>query len=221
MSKTKHKNRTETRFYNADNTLVPKLETRMDGDVEKRYISGYAIVFDKESHLIAGEFREIIKREAVQHIFDGDDDITVDYNHNPDYHLGKRSTGTATLTIDDTGVQYRVEVPNTTYGNDLAVLVERGDITGGSFVFSTARDGADWERIGEGEGSYALRTVNDIAKVWSLGPVTREAYPDTTIAMRSLADWKEREENPNPTPKTDTPKMKRLQRRMAIAGIKK
>ena len=61
--------------------------------------------------------------------------------------------------------------------------VARGDIRGASFGFQTITD--DWNT----KDGMAHRTLIE-AKLRDVSPVTFPAYPDTSVAMRSMAEWK-------------------------------
>ncbi len=61
-------------------------------------------------------------------------------------------------------------------------LIERGDVRQSSFAFRAAKD--EWTLSDEG---YPLRILHS-GQIMDIAPVTRAAYPDTTTAIRSLAD---------------------------------
>ena len=51
--------------------------------------------------------------------------------------------------------------------------------------FRTARD--RWEE--EKDGTI-LRTILEVEELFDVSPVTYPAYPDTTVAVRSLREWR-------------------------------
>lgn len=160
-------------------------QARMVEEDGKRYIEGYGIVFNQESRVLGGWFVERILPESVERALEFED-ITVDSHHIEYNLLGRKKSGTATFTVDEVGVKYRAEIPNTTYGNDIAELVKRGDIDGSSFVFTIGSDGDEWRQI-EKEGMEIWeRTVKNMGRIFSMGPVVTPAYPQTTAAMRSF-----------------------------------
>ncbi len=106
-------------------------------------------------------------------------DIRAYVNHNDEMLLG--STRAKTLRIDDRaeGGYVEIDLPNTTAGNDVRVLTQRGDISGMSFGFATVRD--KWSDDG------AERTLME-AKLFEVSVVTGiPAYPQTTASVRNLA----------------------------------
>jgi HK97 family phage prohead protease len=153
-----------------------EIETR-DGE-ETRTISGYAAVFDKWSHDL-GFFREKLSRTA----FDGVDmsDVVATFNHNFDHVLARSSSGTLNLSVDENGLKYTFEAPNTTAGNDLLENVRNGNIKGSSFMFTVKEQ--TWKYTEDDEADE--RTIEKVGSLIELGPVTMPAYPDTSAAKRS------------------------------------
>ena len=87
------------------------------------------------------------------------------------------------LTIDDTGLKYRFEAPNTALGDELLEGLRRGDISTSSFAFTIGKD--TWTK--KEDGSY-LRTINSFKELFDVSPVYKEAYPDTSVALRKMQD---------------------------------
>ena len=107
---------------------------------EGRTITGYAAKFNKWSEPIMGWFKEKIDNRA----FEGTDmsDVVMCFNHSIDNILARSSSGTLKLSIDEVGLRFEFEVPNTTAGNDMLELVRRGDISQCSFKFRV--DPEEW-----------------------------------------------------------------------------
>jgi HK97 family phage prohead protease len=85
---------------------------------KRRYISGYAIVFNELSVDLGG-FREIILPEAVERQMINESDILMLVNHNRDNGLLARSkfgTGSLRIEVDEKGVYFEFELPNTQLG---------------------------------------------------------------------------------------------------------
>lgn len=137
-------------------------------------LAGYGAVFGSRSKPLGGFVEEIARGAKVEF-----EDVHATYNHSPDQLLGRVKSGTLRVTIDDVGIRYSVDLPNTTAGRDVRELVERGDVDGSSFAFDTLDD--EWSR----KDDITLRTLKAV-KVYELGPVAFPAYPDTTVAVRSL-----------------------------------
>jgi len=69
------------------------------------------------------------------------------------------------------------------YAQDLAVLLERGDITQMSFAFEVVKD--QWETVDE-EAGVELRTLLEV-KLWDVSVVTYPAYEETDAGLRGAA----------------------------------
>ena len=105
-------------------------------------------------------------------------------NHDQDRGVLARSrkgVGSLTLSIDDRGLKYSFDAPNTALGNELIEGLKRGDISTSSFAFTVS--GEKWTK--EEDGRY-LRTITQIDKLFDVSPVYNEAYEDTSVALRSL-----------------------------------
>ena len=81
---------------------------------------------------------------------------------------------------DDIGMRYSVEIPDTTLGRDLQVLIARGDVFGSSFAFAIAgKDGESWSE----EDGQAVRYVHEVDGVYDVSPVLSPAYEDATASV--------------------------------------
>jgi hypothetical protein len=63
------------------------------------------------------------------------------------------------------------------------VSIRRGDITEQSFGFTIKSD--KWENL-DNESKMATRTILEVDRLYDVSPVTYAAYPDTSVAVRSL-----------------------------------
>jgi uncharacterized protein len=155
-----------------------------------RNVEGYGIVFNKESKDLGG-FKEIIDSEAVDGVLESSDVLAL-LNHDESRGVLARSTngeGTLSLIKDKTGVKYLFEAPDTVLGDEVLSSVRRGDIRTSSFAFSVSPGGQKWEK--RSDGSY-LRTITKFDAIYDVSPVYREAYADTTVAIRSLSEIKDK-----------------------------
>jgi uncharacterized protein len=156
-----------------------------------RAIEGYAIVFNRESKDLGG-FQEVIKPEAVQGVIERSDVLAL-LNHDENRGVLARSTngeGTLELTVDNFGVKYRFDAPDTVLGDEVLSGVRRGDIRTSSFAFTVADNGQKWEK--RTDDTY-LRTIDKFELIYDVSPVYREAYADTTVAVRSLVGERTKE----------------------------
>jgi HK97 family phage prohead protease len=174
----------ETRVIDLSN--VP-MELRADDD-GNRTLTGYGAVFGKRSQDLGG-FEEVIAPDAFNRTIKNQKDILVTLNHDVGSLLGRSAAGTARISVDEVGVRYEVDLPDTTTGRDVEVLAQRGDLFGSSFTFSVTPKGDSWSKDDDGT---RVRTLNEV-RLYELGPVVSPAYLDTTVALRSYEIQEARE----------------------------
>ena len=173
----------------------PKCEKRADG---AKVISGYAAVFYNAAdpgtqYPIFEGMVERISRGAFDNAIKENDDARGAFNHSVDLLLGRRSSGTVTLSVDQTGLLYEITLPDTVAGRDVATLIERGDVTGSSFAFSIY-GGKRGRVVWEHQDGVDIRNILDL-ELYDVGPVTFPAYEATTAAVRSRQELlRERDE---------------------------
>ena len=155
-------------------------ELRVSDDKEPT-ITGYAARFNKWSEDLGG-FRERIAVGAFDDVLG--DDVRCLRNHDPNLLLG-RTPKTLELSANKTGLKYTNTPPNTVTGRETLESIRRGDISGNSFAFIVGAD--EWHEDTEGR---VTRTIVKIDRLYDVGPVTFPAYPDTSVAVRSLEAWK-------------------------------
>ena len=181
----------EVRTFAMDAPIEVRAEG--EGDEEKKVIEGYAAKFDVETEIWSGHF-EKIDRSAFDSILAKNPDTRCLYNHSMNKVLGRtKVSGTLELSVDDTGLKYRCELPNTRDAEDVAALIERGDVSQSSFSFRSGDH--QWTERGD---DNVLRTILRVDELYDVGPVTIPAYQDTTVAMRSHQEWRSAQGNPNP-----------------------
>ena len=169
---------------------------RRSGDNEKPKISGYAAVFGKWSEDLGG-FREKIAKGAFTKALKASDPRAL-FNHDSNYVLGRKSAGTLDLKEDNKGLFMEIDPPDTQFARDLMVSIERGDITQQSFGFYLSPDGEKWAE--DKKTGAVTRTITEVEELLDVSPVTFPAYPDTTVALRSLDKFKETDELPAEIP---------------------
>ncbi|MFF7233955.1 HK97 family phage prohead protease [Streptomyces sioyaensis] len=163
-------------------TVPTQFEVRSEG--QKFTFYGYALRWGRKSQNLGG-FRELVAEKATTETIT-QDDIRALFNHDANLILGRNMSGTLRLSEDSDGLHYEADMPDTTYARDLAVSMERGDVTQSSFGFRTVDD--TW---GIDEDDFPLRTLRKIS-LFDVSPVTYPAYVDSTSgvnerALRSLA----------------------------------
>jgi HK97 family phage prohead protease len=148
---------------------------------ERRKIGGYAAVFNRYSDNLGGFIEQVNPSFFNKSRADGWPDVIARYNHDDNMLLGTSGAGTLDLRVDETGLLYEVDPPQSRA--DILELVQRGDVRKSSFAFRVAEDGDDWavNDLGNVVRTLLSGTLVDVA------PVNRPAYPDSTAGMRSMA----------------------------------
>ena len=175
----KYNNSMEKRLFN--------IETRME-EGETMNVVGHASVYNTMSEDLGG-FREIIAPGAFDDVLEND--VRALINHDGNLILARTTSGTLALSTDEKGLKYEFDMPETSYGKDLAISMKRGDVTQSSFAFTVEND--NWET----KDGMDVRTITKVKRLFDVSPVTYPAYPDAddlVIAKRSLSVYKEKQE---------------------------
>jgi HK97 family phage prohead protease len=101
--------------------------------------SGYAAVFDSPSEPLP--FIETIAPGAFSRSLQSGRETRMFLNHNTDQVLASTKSGSLTVTEDSRGLMVDAQLPDTSYGRDLSVLIQRGDVHSMSFGFSVPSGG--------------------------------------------------------------------------------
>lgn len=191
-----------------------RYETREDGTST---VVGHAAVFNKLSRDLGG-FVEKIEVGAFDDVLS--DDVRALINHDANLILGRTEAGTLELKADNEGLSYKINMPDTSYARDLAVSLERGDISQSSFGFVIEED--SWDVLDDG---MVIRTIKKVKRLYDVSPVTYPAYPDTDAAKRSLEQYRSNKESVEAEKakalKEEKDLHKRSLRKMRLAIIKK
>lgn len=142
-------------------------------------MSGRAAVFNVIAE-IAGLFREQIAPGAFATAIK-EDDVRALFNHDPNYVIGRTTSGTLRLSEDEIGLRYEVDPPNTSWANDLMVTIGRGDVSQSSFGFQVVRE--EWTKP-ENRAELPTRTILE-ARLFDVSPVTYPAYASTTVSAEA------------------------------------
>ena len=138
----------------------PRVEYRGEGDDKKPYIVGHAAVFDSLSEDLGG-FRQRIERGAFDDVLE--DDVRALFNHDPNLILARTKSGTLKLSLDEKGLRYEFDVPDTTTGRDLLVSLERGDVSQSSFGFTVEQD--SWHKDEDG---VHIRSISKVKRLYDV-----------------------------------------------------
>jgi HK97 family phage prohead protease len=166
----------EQRAYN--------FEIRAEDNDGERIITGRPIVYNSKTDL--GCYDEIIESGAL----DGTDLTDVRFLVNHDVSRiplarSRRNNGNSTMqfSVDPFGLNLdwvKLDTENNSEARALYSAVQRGDITGMSFMFSVDSD--EWENL---ESEHPTRHIKKIGSVVEVSAVTFPAYGATEINARS------------------------------------
>ena len=148
-------------------------------------IRGYAAVYNSDSEWMGG-FYEQIETGAFDDVLDND--VRAYFNHDENLLLGRVSSGTLRISTDKRGLFYEVDLPNTTYANDLVELMKRGDVNQSSFAFLIEKD--RWEQ----RGGTTYRIIEKVSRLLDVSPVSQPAYPDATSELKRDLETETKEE---------------------------
>lgn len=172
------KNKAITRAFNFD------INTREDDN--KGILEGRAIVYDYKYD--NGLFEETIARGALKKT--NLKDVRFLVNHNTDMIPLARSrnnneNSTMQLIQDDDGlrVKIKLDIENNSEAKNLYSAIQRGDISGMSFMFTIR--GEEWD---DEDTQHPKRTITDIEQVFEVSAVTFPAYEETEINARCKAE---------------------------------
>lgn len=158
-------------------------EVRAEETEQGNIITGRPIVYNSRTDL--GWFDEIIEAGAL----DQADltDVRFLVNHDTSkipLARSRRNNGNSTmqLTVDNLGMAIRVQLDteNNAEARALYSAVQRGDISGMSFMF--AIDAEEWTEL---ESDHPTRHIKKISTVVEVSAVTFPAYDATEIYARS------------------------------------
>lgn len=163
-------------------------EVRAEQDDEHgSVLTGQPIVYDERTDL--GWYDEIIDDGAL----DGTDlrDVRFLVNHNTDMiPLARSRNNNANSTMQMSvekgrgmGIRVDLDTENNTEAKSLYSAVQRGDISGMSFMFAVDEDA--WEEL---DTEHPTRHIRSIAKVFEVSAVTFPAYEATSIQARGLSE---------------------------------
>ncbi|MBP5167318.1 MAG: HK97 family phage prohead protease [Oscillospiraceae bacterium] len=150
------------------------------------YITGTPIVFNRATDM--GWYEETINKDALKNTDLKDVAFLVGHNTGMIPLARSRNNNdnsTMQMTVNDDGMDIRVDLDteNNADARSLYSAVERGDITGMSFMFSVDKD--TWSEL---ESEHPTRRLDAISRVFEVSAVTFPAYEATSITARGLSE---------------------------------
>ena len=153
------------------------MELRFVQDEERTYIvEGYASTF--EPYVLFTMDGVDYKEKIMPTAFDGADlsDVVFRVDHEGRVYA-RTSAGTLELWTDAHGLGQRTDLSRTAAARELFADIEAGNYPKMSFAFTVAEDGDEYDK------KTHTRTINRIAKVFDVSPVSFPANPGTELSV--------------------------------------
>lgn len=160
--------------------IIPFSSQSTELEAQNMIVEGYALTYDTPTPIaqIDGiQYFEVIERGALE----GADlsDVPFKYNHSDQVMIMARTRNkTLELLPDEKGLFIRAKLADTTSGEDLYKLIQRGDIDKMSFAFTVKSEKYDKET--------RTRVIQKFDKLFDVSAVDLPAYQTTSINARSF-----------------------------------
>lgn len=150
---------------------------------------GYALKWNRWSVPIPGgprgSFREMFREGSMERTLARNPDVMLSYQHLlTTLPLARTRSGTLSLQADNVGLLAAGSLPDNELGRPVRDSIKRKDIAGMSIRFRVPNEktGAVWSP------DYGQREIIEAQLGPEISFVTFPAYPDTTAAVRHLAE---------------------------------
>ncbi len=173
-------NSKETRQYANSIQIRAKAE-----GLEKKTIGGYAVKYNEPTLIIdrwGDKFLEEISSGAFDESLEKRNQKAL-WNHDNSKPLGSCKSNTLRFNSDTKGLNYDVDVPNNSWGNDAYESVDRGDVDGSSFGFIVLEN--KWSKVMYEDEEIYKRSITK-AELIEVSPCTFPAYDSSEISCRSF-----------------------------------
>ena len=158
---------------------ITELRVEPEKEGKPRSIVGIAAPFNSRSVNLGG-FVEEIAPGAFSRTLKERDQVAL-WSHDTSKPLGRKSRNTLILREEGAGLAVDITPPETTWGKDALIAVDRGDVEKMSFGFSVPEGGDEWRQ----DGDLIIRTLNDV-DLMEVSLVVFPAYSSTNLATRDI-----------------------------------
>ena len=166
-----------------------KIETRVDEKQEggkKLVLRGYPILFNTETSIYDfwyGEIRETILPTALNGTDLTNVYLITGHNIEPDKVLGRNNVNMR-MEVDDTGLFFECQLPNTQLARDIYNLIEEGIVDGMSFGFTCS------DEVNE---ATKARTITHIDELFEVTITPFPAYKEASVIVQKQRTQEEKE----------------------------
>ena len=161
-----------------ENTDIRTIRTsfRASQQDDQMKISGTAVVFNQPSEDMG--FIETITPDALNGV--DLNNILLLYNHDFGNVLARTDAKNLQISVDNQGLHFEANLPNTTLARDVFTDVQAGNVKGCSFGFQIAPNGDEWE-LRDGQQLHTINQIEDVVEI-SLTPIP--AYSETSVQVQ-------------------------------------
>jgi HK97 family phage prohead protease len=142
-----------------------RIERRAEASGQTPYLVGYSAVFNEWTTLYESAswvWREIIRPGAFAAAIAERQDVRALLNHDPNFVLGRTTSGTLALSERDKGLLQETKLSASQTVQDLVVMpVERGDISGMSFGFQVRNGNTGQTTVDKGDGTIIIKRAGE------------------------------------------------------------
>jgi hypothetical protein len=173
----------QTDFWRPASDLMERRSAEIELRAKGRTLHGYAALYGVETD-ISGAYRESIRAGAFRRSLASGRDILALKDHRGDAVLGRTRSKTLRLGEDSKGLEFELQVPDTSDGRDILELAQRGDLGGMSFAFAVPKNGDEWRG--------KTRTLLDV-DLFEVSVITSfAAYAQTEVHVRNARGGRSR-----------------------------
>jgi HK97 family phage prohead protease len=109
-------------------------------------------------------------------------DVRAFVNHNTDMLLGREKAGTVRLSAEPDGLHYAIDLPATSYAEDMKALIARGDLNEMSFGVFPGK-----YKMSRAEDGKQVMTHTSVSELFDISPVSLPAFGGTSVELHSRA----------------------------------
>ncbi len=161
-------------------TRTFELPCQLRSEGEGKVAFGVVLPYDSWSKPIYGCYIEKFRAGAFTKHLGTKPDVYATVEHDFDRLLGRSTSGTLRLIDTPEALTMEVDLPKTSYANDLAELISRKDFRGMSFIFKTVTD--DWSM----QDKRRCCEISE-AELYEVTFTANPYYESTTAELRSAA----------------------------------
>lgn len=145
-------------------------------------LSGYVTKWNTISS-DRGGYRDRFSKTSFANLGDKTSNVLAYRDHDYNIYLGQLFNGSLTLTADDVGLLFDLDLPDTTDGRDTAALVARKDLVGMSFGYEPEPNSWDWDDSDEYHVRDHLR-----GRLVEVSVVFDPAFQGTSVDLHSISE---------------------------------